>query len=251
MIISPKYFIAALIIIIIAVMIWVDPIAQDLNYHKFADQLTFSGIPHFWNVMSNVPFLLVGVLGIWSLKSNRLNIASKFKQFYWIFFFGVLLVGLGSAWYHLNPNNSTLVWDRLPMTIAFMAFFSVIVAEYVNEQLGKGMFWPLLLMGILSIIYWQYTESIGFGDLRWYGMVQFLPLLLLPLIFLIYPKKYSHSFLLWLFLGLYLIAKLLENYDGEIFSTLNVISGHSLKHIAAATGIWFYWMYLKNRESIN
>ncbi len=251
MTISPKFFVAALALIVLAVMIWVEPIPQDLNYHNFADHLNFWGVPNFWNVMSNLPFLLVGLLGIIALAKTRLNVEPSYKLMYWVFFCGVLLVGLGSGWYHLNPSNSTLVWDRLPMTIAFMAFFAVIVAEHVDEKMGKSLFWPLLVIGLLSIVYWQYTKSIGAGDLRWYGLVQFLPLILIPLIFWIYPKKYSHSYLLWVFLGMYVVAKLLEHYDGAIFKSLSFISGHSLKHIAAAVGIWFYYLYLRKRKSKN
>ncbi|WP_223788219.1 ceramidase domain-containing protein [Marinicella meishanensis] len=247
-----KYVITLVIavLIILAVWLWVDPIPQDLNYHLFADNLTFLGVNHFWNVMSNLPFLLVGVMGLWSLQQGKLRVAADYRVFYWVFFIGVLFVGLGSSWYHLNPNNETLVWDRLPMTVAFMAFFSVVLAEHVNAGLGKSLLWPLIILGFASIVYWQYSESIGAGDLRWYGLVQFLPLLMIPVIFLAYPQKFTHSHLLWWFLGMYVVAKLLEHFDQTIFSGLQVISGHSLKHIAAAFGIYLYWRYLRLRVGI-
>ena len=136
------------------------------------------------------------------------------------------------------------------MTVAFMAFFSVILAEHVNAKLGKRLLWPLVLFGLFSIIYWQYTESIGAGDLRLYGLVQFLPLLLVPVIFVVYPKKFTHSHLLWWFLGMYVVAKLLEYFDEPIFTGLVVISGHSLKHLAAALGLYLYWRYLRLRVGI-
>ncbi|MEZ5472744.1 MAG: ceramidase domain-containing protein [Marinicella sp.] len=245
--ISPKFFTALLILLVTAVLIWVDPIPQDLNYHLFADGETKLGVSNFWNVMSNVPFLIVGFMGVTALQKNKLNVSASFKLYYWVFFVGIILVGLGSAWYHLEPNNQTLVWDRLPMTIAFMAFFAVIVAEHVDEKMGKSLFWPLLLAGLMSIVYWQYSESIGAGDLRWYALVQFLPLILIPLIFMLYPRPYSQTKLLWLFLGMYVLAKLLEHFDGEIFRAIVLISGHSLKHIAAAIGIWLYYCYLSKR----
>ena len=247
MTISPKIFASILVLLVAAVMIWVDPIPQDLNYHLFADGQTKFGVVNFWNVMSNVPFLIVGSMGVFALLKNKLNITREFKLYYWVFFIGIILVGFGSAWYHLEPNNQTLVWDRLPMTIAFMAFFAVIVAEYVDKKLGKLLFWPLVIAGLLSIVYWQYSESMGAGDLRWYALVQFLPLILIPLIFMLYPRPYSQTKLLWWFLGMYVMAKLLEHFDGEIFNAMTLISGHSLKHIAAAIGVWLYLRYLSKR----
>ncbi len=245
-----KIIIPIIILIIVAVMLWVDPIPQDLNYHLFADELPGWGFNNFWNVMSNLPFVVVGLMGLWSLSQKRFNIKSDLSVFYWVFFVGIVFVGLGSSWYHLNPNNETLVWDRLPMTIAFMAFFSVILAEHVDVALGKKVLWPLVVIGLLSIVYWQYTESLNAGDLRWYALVQFLPLIMIPVIFVVYPRRYTQSHLLWLFLGMYVLAKLLEHFDAQIFQTLAVISGHSLKHMAAALGIYFYWRYLTNRTQI-
>ena len=245
-----KIVLPLIILIIIAVVVWVKPIPQDLNYHLFADVLSQMGIANFWNVMSNLPFVVFGLLGLWSLLKDQLQINTDFKAFYWVFFVGIVFVGLGSSWYHLNPNNHTLVWDRLPMTVAFMAFFTVILAEHVNELLGKRLLWPLIILGLLSIIYWQYSESVGAGDLRWYALVQFLPLIMMPFIFVLYPKPYSHSHLLWVFLGWYVMAKLLEHFDAQIFQALSVISGHSLKHMAAALGVFFYWRYLRIRKAV-
>lgn len=245
---NSKSVIFIVLVIIALVAIFVDPIPQDLNYHLFADNFKKLGVNNFWNVMSNIPFLIVGVLGLWSLFNHKLKVGHNVKLFYLIFFLGIIFVGLGSSWYHLNPNNQTLVWDRLPMTISFMAFFAVILAEHVNEKLGKNLLWPLIAIGLLSIFYWQYTESIGSGDLRWYGLVQFLPLILIPIILVVFPKKYTQIHLLWLFLGMYVVAKILEYFDAQTLELLQVISGHSLKHIAAALGIYFYWRYLRTRE---
>ncbi|MGJ8662072.1 MAG: ceramidase domain-containing protein [Marinicella sp.] len=244
-----KIIIPVIVLIVAAVMYWVDPIPQDLNYHLFADALPRWGINNFWNVMSNLPFVIVGFMGLKSLSNRKMLVQPNFQVFYWVFFVGIIFVGLGSSWYHLNPNNHTLVWDRLPMTVAFMAFFSVVLAEHIDATLGKRLLWPLIVVGLLSIVYWQYTETNGAGDLRLYALVQFLPLIMMPIIFVIYPKPYTHSYLLWVFLGCYVVAKLLEHFDAQIFQTLSVISGHSLKHMAAALGVLFYWRYLRVRQA--
>lgn len=245
-----KLIVAVTILTALVVAMWVDPIPQDLSYHLFADTLSRWGIAHFLNVASNFPFVLVGLMGLWSLQLNHLQINSESRVYYWVFFIGVVFVGLGSSWYHLNPNNQTLVWDRLPMTVAFMAVFSVILAEHVNAALGKRLLWPLIVIGLISIVYWHHTESIGAGDLRWYALIQFVPLIMIPLIFVVYPKRYSHGYLLWMFLGMYVLAKLLEHFDHQIFQTLIYISGHSLKHLAAVLGIYFYWRYLRVRVTV-
>lgn len=244
-----KIIIPVIVLIVIAVMYWVDPIPQDLNYHLFADNLPQWGINNFWNVVSNGLFLVFGIMGLRSLSKRQIQVQPSFQMFYWVFFVGIIFVGLGSSWYHLNPDNHTLVWDRLPMTVAFMAFFSVVLAEHVDAVLGKRLIWPLVVVGLLSIFYWQYTESIGAGDLRWYALVQFLPLIMMPIIFVVYPKPFTHSYLLWVFLACYVVAKILEHFDAQIFESLSVISGHSLKHIAAALGVFFYWRYLRVRQA--
>src|SRR6516165_11348492 len=99
------------------------PIAQDQSYHQFADQRTLIGIPNFWNVVSNFPFLLVGAMGLLEFHRHAATIA---------LFLGILLVGFGSSYYHWNPNDGTLFWDRLPMTLSFMAILAIVVEERVS-----------------------------------------------------------------------------------------------------------------------
>ena len=116
------------LVAISAVIVWIvllgrAPIPQDLAYHNFSDAKDLFYIPNIWNVLSNLPFLIVGILGIYKLNySHTLNIITDNKQAYFALFFGTALVSFGSGYYHLWPNNQTLVWDRLPMTIAFHGF---------------------------------------------------------------------------------------------------------------------------------
>jgi ceramidase len=113
-------------------------ITQDQNYHEFVDQRTLLGIPNFWNVVSNVPFIVVGVAGL--------------RRFYHdpattVLFLGIFLTGFGSSYYHWNPNDSTLFWDRLPMTLCFMAILAIAIEERVNARAGAALLWPLLAIG--------------------------------------------------------------------------------------------------------
>ena len=228
---------------------FIKPISQDLGYHNFIDNKEMLGIPHFWNVLSNVPFLIVGVLGLMQFK--RLNIIAEMGVAYWLLFFGIALVAFGSGYYHLNPDNHTLVWDRLPMTIAFMSLFAIIISEFINVRLGSILLFPLVLVGIASVFYWQWTEANGVGDLRFYALVQFLPILLIPIMLLMYRSKYSHISGYWWLLLFYVAAKALEYYDSQVFELLGaLISGHSIKHVAAALGTYMLFLSYKKRTRV-
>ena len=219
------------------------PIPQPLAYHRFADTRTLLGVPNFWNVMSNLPFLLVGMAGLVWTAVRLAKIERELRPAWLILFTGVALVGLGSGWYHLAPANASLVWDRLPMTIAFMAFFAIILGEHLSPRLAKLLLWPLLIGGVASVLYWQRTD-----DLRPYALVQFLPILLIPLILLLYPRR--HSGAVWAALGCYVLAKLLEAFDPQVYASFgHQMSGHSLKHVAAAAGMYALLAGLKRRHS--
>lgn len=160
---------------------------------------------------------------------------------YGVLFAGILLTGLGSAYYHYNPNNDSLIYDRIPMTIVFMSLLSATIAELIDTRLGTRLLSLLVAIGVSSVLWWHYTESLGRGDLRLYGLVQYYPMLFIPLILLLFRSPTSNkgiSCLIWAVVW-YVIAKLLEKFDREIYSTLRFISGHSLKHLAAAVSTWY------------
>lgn len=225
---------------IFVTVFFLEPMAQDVSYHQFADVQTEMGIPNAWNVLSNFPFIVAGITGfIIARKMLSKKSSGTGKSAILLFFVGLMLVGFGSTYYHLLPNNEALLWDRLPMTISFMAFFSFILSFHINRRLGAIMLWPLLLVGMSSVFYWSYTEAIGFGDLRFYAVVQFLPILLIPLILLLFPTTDYQQTYIWLMLILYIAAKLMEIFDADIYYVVGV-SGHTIKHVIAAfSGIVF------------
>ena len=229
-----------LIFLLLVAVLFVDPIAQDPAYHQFVDQRSFWGIPNTWNVLSNLPFILVGLFGLISLRRIDLSaMAPIYPRIARIFFIGLALTGLGSGYYHLSPDNETLVWDRLPMTIAFMGFFCFVLAMHIGEGLGRRLLWPLIAVGASSVAYWAYSESIGAGDLRFYAIIQFLPMLLIPTLMLMFPTPSYRARYIWWVIIFYAAAKLSEHFDAGIYDLLG-LSGHSLKHIIAAfSGIAF------------
>jgi len=227
------------LIIVIGVFLFMAPIPQDVNYHNFADGRTMFHVSNFWNVLSNLPFFMVGVLGLYKLYTHRLTLLEPMKLGYTLLFIGVTLVAFGSGYYHLEPNNETLVWDRLPMTIAFMSLFAILLSEFVEEKLGKQLLFPLLFLGLSSVFYWYWGEMHGEGDLRAYALVQFLPMLIIPVLLFTFKSHYSYIKGYWLLLLCYLLAKLFEHFDAEIYALFGqVISGHSLKHMVAALGMY-------------
>jgi len=219
----------------IAVASWLDPIPQDPAYHAFVDRRMLFSIPNFWNVATNIPFLFVGILGFaWQswLAWPTLRVP------YVVYCIGVALVGFGSAYYHWAPSTPTLVWDRLPMTVAFMALFAALIEDRLSERMGRAMLWPLVVAGIATIAWWYWSELAGRGDLRPYAIVQFLPMLLIPLMMLLFRGKALRDGWLWATLAAYALAKAAEYFDAAIYSATGFLSGHSLKHLLAAIAVW-------------
>jgi hypothetical protein len=251
---NQKIILLLLLFIAIAMTLFsFHPIAQDLHYHNFADKRALFGINNFGDAVSNIPYILVGILGFLvtlRFRNDSTKFANKVETIpFLLAFFGIFLVGFGSGYYHLNPNNHTLVWDRLPMTIGFMAIFSIIISERINLKAGLYLLPLFLALGIASIIYWNYTESFGQGDLRPYVLVQFFPLLAIPLIIYLFPAKYSGTRYLGEIIFWYVVAKILEYFDWQIFDlTHHLVSGHSLKHLASAIATYALVRYVKFRH---
>jgi len=230
-------------------------IPQDPGYHNFADQRALWGIPHFGDVLSNLPFILVGFWGLWVCRmaaGDPSRMADSREQFPLLTVFSAMvLVGIGSAYYHFSPSNETLLWDRLPIALVFMAIVAMIICERVDVK--AGVFWlgPLLILGLVSVVYWQATELAGQGDLRLYGFVLFYPVLFIPLLIVLFPPRYTGIGYLYQMLALYVAAKLFEFLDWPIFEKLGgVMSGHSLKHLFAAGAIYSLILYVQKRRMI-
>ena len=158
-------------------------------------------------------------------------------------------VGFGSAYYHWNPTTEALFWDRLPMSIAFMSFFAAVICDRIDKQYGTFVVLPILILaGILSLIYWRYTEMIGQGDLRPYGLIQYFPLFAIPVILVLF-RRYNFTSTNYILYALvwYICAKLFEYLDVVIFKLLgNFVSGHSLKHLAAMFAVMCIIRMLNN-----
>ena len=222
-------------------MLLLSPIVQDPAYHGFADYRMYFRIPNFHNVVSNIFFLIVGLIGIRFCLRTELGQA---QRAWLVFFVGVALVSVGSSYYHWHPNDATLVWDRTPMTIAFMGMFVALLTEYIDMPLVARLLVPALLLGLGSVIYW-----VWWNDLRLYVWVQFFPLLTIPLVMLLFKPRYSHQWLLLVALIWYVLAKILEAADRLIFEiSRELLGGHALKHVFAALGCLTILRMLQARQ---
>lgn len=227
---------------------------QPLWYHDFADQRCFWCVPHALNVLSNLPFVVIGVLGVRFLRRpevwqpGRVFLEPAERYPYLVLFIFVGLTGFGSAYYHWDPSNARLMWDRLPLAVAFMALFAAILGERVQPCLGSWLLLPLTVLGAASVIYWHQSEIHGDGDLRFYLLVQFFPLLCIPLLLLLFPARYTRSSDLVGALAWYVGAKVLEALDKQIFAQGQLVSGHTLKHLLAAVTAYLILHMLRKRK---
>lgn len=237
-------------------MVFVPPVGQNPAYHDFADTRVVLGIPHFGDVITNVGYLIVGAGGLLVLARGRRGASGSPGRRcgmwpYATFFAGMVLVGLGSGWYHLEPTNDSLLWDRLAMAVAFMGLFSAVIAERISFRVGVGLL-PVLVAGALaSVVYWYLTERAGMGDLRMYVIIHSYPIVAIPLMMLLFPARYTHGRYLWGTIGWYVLAKVFEVLDRPIYAwTLGVVSGHNLKHVATAVAAGCVVIMLHRRRPI-
>lgn len=216
------------------------PIAQPASYHAFADQRVIGGIPHFGDVLSNLAFFSVGVVGLCALlfgQTRHVFHHAGERLPYIAFFAGVALVGIGSAYYHWAPSDTTLFWDRATMSLAFMALFAAVITDRVDARFGVRYALPmLLLVGVSSVLWWRFQ-----ADVRFYFVLgQVWPITSILLIaFLLYPRgNYVSTRHVVLLALLYGSAVALENSDAIVWQlTRHMVSGHTLKHLAAAMSV--------------
>ncbi|MES9924521.1 MAG: ceramidase domain-containing protein [Candidatus Thiodiazotropha endolucinida] len=231
---------AFLLLFPLVLLLMFEPIPQDVAYHHFIDTDRFLGVPNFFDVISNLAFLLVGAVGIAFCLKNH---TGPSHSAWLVLFIGVSLVSVGSIYYHWSPSNETLVWDRLPMSIGFMGFLAALLSEYVDRRLSCLLI-PLVIVGIGSVLYGYFFE-----DLRLYVWVQFIPLLALPFFLALFSSRFTHQGLLFFALALYALAKGAEVYDIAVFQmTGEAISGHTVKHLLAAASCYTILVMLQRRK---
>jgi hypothetical protein len=241
------------VLVLIAATLLQPAIPQPTNYHRFADHRAFLGIANFLDVFSNLGFLIIGAWGLWILLRSPAEGAflDESERWPWVVtFLGLVLTCAGSMYYHLSPTNQRLVWDRLPLTLIFTSVLSATIAERINVRAGLASLPPLVALGLWSVVVWRLSEVHGAEDLRLYLFVQFLPAAVIPVIMLLFPPRYTHGLGLLPVLGLYIVAKVFELFDRQVYHARHLVSGHTLKHLLAALAMYFIVRMLKKRQPI-
>jgi hypothetical protein len=220
----------------VAAALLIPPMAQPLEYHDFADQRAMLGIPNFMDVVSNAGFVLVGLAGLAVILGGGGTFASRAERLpYAVFFAGIALTGAGSAYYHLAPDNESLVWDRLPMTVAFTSLVAAQIGDRIGPRVGLAVLGPALLVGVWTVLHWIATERAGAGNVIPYAVLQLYAMVILLAMALLHDSRYTRGRdIAWVF-AWYLLAKVFETFDEQIFRVLGgMVSGHTLKHVAGA-----------------
>ena len=222
-------------VLAVAAALLIPAMPQPVAYHDFADHRDAFGIHNFLDVASNGAFLIAGVYGLVVALGRRARFGFTIERWpYVIFFVGVTLTAAGSAYYHLAPDNETLFWDRLPMTIAFMALVCSQIVDRISVRAGLALLIPALMLGAASVIYWRVTERAGVGNVVPYGVLQGYSVVILLLMVMFNPSRYTRGKILYWVLAWYVLSKFLETYDAEVLRWSHLVSGHTLKHLAAA-----------------
>jgi hypothetical protein len=245
--------IIAVSLLCVTVLCFLPPIPLGPRYHDFTDKRILLRIPNFLDVLSNVPFMVVGLWGLlWLLRrSSKPSFVMQQERIpYFVFFAGVALTGVGSFWYHMAPDNSRLPWDLIPMTCSFMSILASIIMERIGVKAGLRLLLPLLVLGIASVAYWYLTERQDHGDYRFYLFVQFFPPLLIALIIALFPPRYTGTHYLAVAFIFFVLAKLFELFDKQIYLFTHMISGHSLKHITAGAACYWILRMLQKRRAL-
>jgi len=216
---------------------WHGPIVQWADYHAFADRRAWLGIPNAADVLSNLPFAIVGAWGLARLA--RANTPGPALWSWRVLCAALVATAAGSVLYHWAPDNAALVADRLPIAWACAALLCAFLAERVAPRWSApASLATTLVVATAAVLYWWFGERQGEGDLRPYLVVQFLPMLLVPLALLLRVgadrngRTPDHAW--WAVLALYAAAKGAELADRAVFDALGLLSGHTLKHLLAA-----------------
>lgn len=248
---SRELIIIGIITLSVLVLFFIPPIPQPLQSHLFADQRFILGIPYALNVLSNIAFFIPGLIGLGLIAANthpQAFIYPMEKLAFLAVFIGAILASLGSGYYHLQPDNQTLLWDRIPLTIIQGGILSIVLADRISTRVGVYALVPIIMLGIISVLYWEHTEMLGQGDLRFYAWSEGMPVVIVGALLLLFPSRYTGTrYLIELFI-LYFMGRTCELFDHSLYQlTGHFVSGHTLKHLMMGVALYSLVRYLHYR----
>ena len=225
----------AAVLALLALALWGPVLHDHPHQHGFADQRTLWGIPCALDVLSNLPFALAGAWGLVLLGRVRPGARdAATRATAGLFCAGLLLTAAASSWYHWQPDNAGLLWDRLGMAVAFAGMLGLAAAQRVSPRAGSATALVALAAGPLAVLWWAHTSNLlPWAVVQLGGMLLVLSLACLP------QRAGPLALRLGAVIAWYGAAKLLELGDHAVFeATGQWVAGHSLKHLAAAAAAW-------------
>lgn len=221
------------------------PKADSPHYFDFADQLTLFGVPHAWDVLSNLGFFAAGIYGLLEVAKNWRKGTPSMAILGSVLSLAAILTCVGSAYFHWTPNPHTLIWDRIPMTIGFAAVAAMVVADRISARFGLVTLAVLVPFGLLTII--GYAN--GFLDLRPYMLLQFGSLIFILFTISIYRSGHIRNSMYSVAVFWYVLAKIFESYDQAILDFTGFVSGHTLKHLCASVAIFWLLTFYRSENT--
>lgn len=218
-------------VVLLAAALFAPALAQPAHAHDFADQRTLWSVPCALDVLSNLPFAIAGVFGLFALRRVEAGALSAVQSgCSALFFVGLIVTACASGFYHWRPDDVGLAVDRAGMSVAFAGLLGLLVATHVSDLGGRAMAIAVMLLAPAAVAAWFFTGNV----LPW-ALVQFggIPLLLL---FAFAAPRGAGLHVRWAWIvAAYAVAKAFEMNDATIFAaTGELLSGHTLKHLAAA-----------------
>jgi hypothetical protein len=228
---------ALVFLLLLAAALLGPPVAQPAHYHDFADQRSWGWLPHAMDVVSNLPFALWGMVGLWALLRaiSEQAVSAAAAAMAGLFFGGLWVTAAVSAAYHLQPGDAGLAWDRGGMVLAFAGLLGLAAMRAVSTRAGMALATAVLVLGPLSVYAW----SLGGNVLPW-AVLQGGGMALILGFACLRPTQAWELPVRWgLVIAIYALAKLLELGDHAVYEwTGQLVSGHSLKHMVAACAAW-------------
>jgi hypothetical protein len=224
------------------------PLPQDPAYHMFADLRTCLGfIPRAGDVLTNLAILAAGGYGL--AMRSRFNVPPDERPAADLLIVGAFLTAAGSAYYHWDPRNATLVWDRLPMMLVIPPILALVLADRVHPAFARRVLWPLTVFALASVLWWSLSEAIGQEDVRLYLLVRVLLAVAILLLLVFRASRYTGSG--WLVAALVGEGAMMtfERLDHQIFAlTGGLASGHNLKHLTVGIALACVFTWLARRR---
>jgi hypothetical protein len=233
--------VAALTVVLAIASYWFLPHADFPDYGKFADDAVSTSR----NVVSNAGLLLVGAIGTWwSMRYRGDDRAAALTLFG-----GLIATAFGSAYFHATPllngqlNRWTLLWDRMPMTVAFAGMLALVLRDRVFHRPNRIALPVLAGIGVATALYWYAS-----GDLWPYAFFQFY--LAAGTLLMIMTLRPSHTEAGYAVASVFAfgLSKVFEDFDREIHAHWG-IGGHPLKHVAGAIAALMILLWLRKRSA--